>query len=96
MLYGESVLVGKLIVTGENEVRILLKYMPNDVVVKFIDDYNPSSCNSNNHDMLVWEIEKKYNYEDSCHDNDFNYHFIIKWMVAGIREISWEVFYFNK
>lgn len=87
---GEIMQSGELIITGQDQVEIVLKRKPSDVIVKFKHiHHNIVPCNPHHHDDLEWEIDRVHRH----HHHQEVYVLIIKWNTSSVREIVWTVCY---
>lgn len=76
---------GEIMVTGQDEIDILLDSNPTHVKVNFTDDCYTAPCNPGQDDELTWDV-----VVSNCGSN-FSLH--IEWNVAGARDITWKVCY---
>lgn len=89
---------GELIVSGEGEVKIELKYNPINVKVFFDDDPVVVPCNPHHHDHLHWHVKNLHHHHkhDHRHDHcnhDDKFELVITWKVHNLRVIKWTITY---
>lgn len=75
---------GELIVTGKDEISVILRGIPAKVHVHFEHEHEAVPCNPHHHDELSWELNTS---------NPLKISLIISWEVTGVREIKWTVLY---
>ena len=79
----KDVLLGRLQVTGRDEIEVFFEGKPNHVHVRFEDDQSSVPCNPGTTDTLDWCLDE--HHHESC--------LKIKWDVSGARVICWEIKY---
>jgi hypothetical protein len=89
---------GEIVATGKGEVEIVLgSKHPHEVEVFFADKPVHVPCD-HHHDKLHWEVHNRHHHHqhdlkhEHCHHED-NFVLIIRWDVAGVRVIEWEIEY---
>lgn len=77
---------GELSVTGKDDIKFVLDHRrPSKIIVKFIDSFQPATCNPKQQDQLSYKLRTKYILNSKV------YILIISWDVANTRTISWKV-----
>jgi hypothetical protein len=76
---------GELLVSGTHHVRIHIGEKPSKVEVAFKDVCEEVPCNPPAHEDLDWEVKHSKTHH--------GYDLIIRWKVAGVREIAWAVYF---
>lgn len=84
---------GELTVAGSDQAMFELPERPNTVDVQFVDDSSCAPCDPGTDDELSWEVKKlccdgTESKRCKCRKKWF---LVIKWKVAGMRKIVWEV-----
>ncbi len=79
--YGEQMQQGELIVTGHDQIKLKLKFRPEQISVHFKDHQVIVPCNHHHHDELEYEVFKIKR----------TYYLLISWKVSNVRTISWKV-----
>jgi len=77
---------GELTVTGQDNITIPLHGLPTKVEVFFKGHDIPIPCNPHHHDELEAEVNSS---------NTVLGRFVLKinWVVTGVREVVWRVFF---
>lgn len=77
---------GELFVTGKDSAQVLLLGFPSKVKVDFVGHTTVIPCNPHHYDQLEWDVQRSH-----AHHGGFT--LVIKWVVTGVREIKWTVWY---